>query len=280
MTGKSVVSATQLPISAADNFIQQAIQSNAPVETLERLMALKERYDAAESKKAYIAAMQRFQSMKPNLTKATKVSFNTTKGTTEYNFCSLVDIERALKEPLESCGLSYRFENFAEHGAFGVRCIVTHEQGHSESTQMAAPSDTSGNKNVIQGIGSTSTYLMRYTLIASFALVTADTDDDGASNSELPLKRLLDQSQALHNIDTFRAVLMLKEALADDNYDTAAMVIHSMGQEAFSKLWVAPTKGGIFTTQEIAKIKSNECGAKRTEYALKIAEQSKAVEAA
>lgn len=258
--------ANVVPIpSSADNFIAQAIQSNAPVETLERLMALKERYDATEAKKAYISAMGKFQANKPDLIRASKVSFG--QGKTAYNFCSLSDMEKALKAPLGKCGLTYRFENFMEDGAFGVRCIVTHEQGHSESTQMVAPADSSGNKNAIQGIGSTSTYLMRYTLIAAFALTTADEDDDGASNSDLPLKRVIDQNSRLHNIDTLKVVLSLKEALAIEDYDTAVEYLHHMGQDLMTALWLAPTKGGIFTTKEIAQMRSNEFAAKRSEYA-------------
>lgn len=251
-----------------DSFIVQAIQNNAPVETLEKLMLLKERYEAGEAKKAYIQAMQNFQTVKPDLKRTSEVKFSTSKGTTEYKFCSLSDIEKALKGPLSECGLTYRFENTNTDGTFGVRCIVTHVQGHSECTEMAAPADTSGNKNAIQAIGSTSTYLMRYTLIAAFALTTADEDDDGASNSELPLIRLISQSQALHNLDTLRAVVSLKEALAEEEYSSAAMYLHHLGQEVVSALWIAPTKGGIFTTEEIARIKSNECAAKRTEYAM------------
>jgi len=249
-----------------DSFIVQAIQNNAPVETLEKLMLLKERYEAGEAKKAYIQAMQAFQSLKPDLKRGSEVSFGA--GKTAYKFCSLPDIEKALKGPLSDCGLTYRFENFTDESRFGVRCIVTHVQGHSECTEMAAPADTSGNKNAIQAIGSTSTYLMRYTLIAAFALTTADEDDDGASNSELPLIRLIAQSQALHNLDTLRAVVSLKEALAEEEYSSAAMYLHHLGQEVVSALWIAPTKGGIFTTEEIARIKSNECAAKRTEYAM------------
>lgn len=251
-----------------DSFIVQAIQSNAPVETLEKLMMLKERYDASEAKKAYIQAMQKFQTVKPELKRTSNVKFSTSKGTTEYNFCSLSDIEKALKVPLSECGLTYRFENTSNEGAFGVRCIVTHIQGHSECTEMSAPADSSGNKNAIQAIGSTSSYLMRYTLIAAFALTTADDDDDGASNSELPLKRLIDQSKILHNLDTLRAVVGLKEALAEEEYSSAAMYMHHLGQDVISALWIAPTKGGIFTTEEIARIKCDECAAKRSEYAM------------
>lgn len=255
-------------INSPDSFISQAIQSNAPIETLERLMALKERHDAGQARRDFIDAMQRFQAIKPDLKKSSNVSFNTGKGTTEYSFCSLADMEKALREPLEKCGLSYRYENIAGVGTFGVRCIVTHVSGHSESTEMSAPLDSSGNKNSIQGIGSTSTYLMRYTLIAAFALTTADTDDDGASNSELPLLKLINQSKTLQDLPTLQAVVMVKESIAAADYRTAAEILHHMGSDKLGTLWVAPTKGGIFTTAEIAAIKSNEFSALRSQIAI------------
>ena len=254
--GKELQAPTIHAITPADNFIQQAISSNAPVETLEKLMALKERYDAAEAKKSFIKAMQKFQSIKPELKRSASVSFGA--GKTAYNFCPLSEIEKQLAGPLSECGLSYRFENFNGESTFGVRCIVTHEGGHSESTAMSAPADQSGNKNSIQAIGSTSTYLMRYTVIAAFALTTADDDDDGQNNSELPYKRVIDQSHTLHDLDTFRAVLAIKEGLAADDYEGTAEIVHHMGQEKIGTLWIAPTKGGIFTTAEIAKMKSSE----------------------
>jgi len=59
-----------------------------------------------------------------------------------------------------------------------VTCILSHELGHSEDgNSLTAPPDCSGNKNGVQGIASTSTFLERYTLKASLGLAT--TDDDG-----------------------------------------------------------------------------------------------------
>jgi hypothetical protein len=53
--------------------------------------------------------------------------------------------------------------------------------GHSEETTLSAPSDTTGSKNPIQAIGSTITYLERYTLLALTGLATYDQDDDAQS---------------------------------------------------------------------------------------------------
>ena len=50
---------------------------------------------------------------------------------------------------------------------------------------MSASADTSGSKNSIQAIGSTVSYLERYTLYAILGLASADQDDDGHSAAEL-----------------------------------------------------------------------------------------------
>ena len=51
--------------------------------------------------------------------------------------------------------------------------------GHSEETTLKAPPDTSGSKNSIQAIGSTVTYLERYTLLAATGMAAAGMDNDG-----------------------------------------------------------------------------------------------------
>lgn len=243
-------------ISNPDQFISQAIASGSGVDTLERLFGLRERWETSEARKAYFRAMQQFQSIKPTLNKSAEVSFG--QGKTAYKFCPLPEIEKALKEPLADCGLSYRFENGITETMFSVTCIVSHVDGHSERTTMSAPADDSGNKNKIQGIGSTMTYLMRYTLIAAFGLTSADEDNDGRTNSDLPYQRVLQQNAHLRDIDTLRAVLGIKESLAEEDYYTACEYIYSMPEELQNALWVAPTAGGIFTTEERKTIKEGE----------------------
>lgn len=244
--------------------LEAAVANGASVDALEKLMALQERHEANEARKQFYAAMQNFQGVKPELKRSSNVNFSTQKGTTNYNFCALPDIERALKEPLGECGLSYRFENFTETDAIGVRCIVSHVSGHSEATAMRAPSDASGNKNAIQAIGSTTTYLMRYTLIAAFGLTTADEDNDGATNSDLPLLTLLKHNEVVRN--NMEVILCIKQALAENDYQEVAMYFDGMKEEDRNALWVAPSKGGIFTTAERAAIKSDEFNTARNAY--------------
>ena len=156
-----------------DNYIAMAIEKGADIDQLEKLMNLKERYDAGEAKKAFFEAMSEFQSIVPTIKKTSSVKY----GTTDYKFAPLGSIAEQIREPMYKCGLSYRFEQNHEKG-IEVRCIVTHVDGHAESTPMTAQADGSGGKNSIQGIGSTVTYLQRYTLISALGLTTADQDID------------------------------------------------------------------------------------------------------
>ena len=44
---------------------------------------------------------------------------------------------------------------------------------------MAGPADTSGGKNPIQGMGSSSSYLERYTFLQTVGIIGDDMDNDG-----------------------------------------------------------------------------------------------------
>lgn len=252
-------------ISSPDTFITQAITNKAPYEVMQGLFELKIKYEENEAKKAFNVAMVRFQTIKPVLTKGSKVEFKTGKGTTAYKFCSLPDIEKALREPLDECGLCYRFETVHREGMDGQRCIVTHILGHSVYNEMFSESDQSGNKNNIQGLGSAASYLQRYTLTGSFGLTSADVDDDGVASGDMPYFKVLQHNEALR--DNLQPVLALKEALADNDLESAAMYYMELGQEVTEALWIAPTKGGIFTTKEVKQIKSDESAAFRKVYA-------------
>lgn len=247
-------------IQSPDTFIQQAIEKGSDVAVLSGLYDLKQRYDADNAKKAFHEAMAMFQSIRPDLKKTSKVDFNQT----HYKFCSLSEIEKQIKEPLSECGLSFRYENVKEDGETGLTCIVTHVLGHSERTTLFAPVDSSGAKNTIQAIGSRNTYLQRYTLVSALALTSADEDDDGVSSGDMPYVKLLEHNEAVR--ENLLAIQAIKESLAEEDYENAAMYLYEMGKDVATALWIAPTKGGIFTTKEREQMKSNEFGAARTAY--------------
>ena len=61
-----------------------------------------------------------------------------------------------------------------------MTCVLTHVLGHSERVPMQSGRDESGGKNSIQGLGSTVTYLQRYTLLAATGMAVKGPDNDGA----------------------------------------------------------------------------------------------------
>lgn len=87
-----------------------------------------------------------------------------------------------------------------EPGSISVTCIVTHEMGHSESTSLSGPPDSSGKKNSIQEIGSTVSYLERYTLFAITGLAATDQDDDGEGSGPISAKDASEYEKAVEDL--------------------------------------------------------------------------------
>ena len=159
--------------------IELAISKGADLEKLDKLLTLQERYNAMEAKKAYNQAMSEFKANPPKIDKDKTVSF----GNTKYNHASLSNVTEKINGELSKHGLSASW-SVKQNGVISVTCKITHVKGHSEETTLTAPADTSGSKNSIQSIGSTLTYLERYTLLALTGLATYDEDDDGQAATE------------------------------------------------------------------------------------------------
>ena len=158
--------------------IQVALERGLDVETLERLMALKERHEANEARKAYVAAMAAFKANPPKIVKDRQVRTKLkTGGVMEYRHASLANVVDAVSAGLGEHGLSAAWATEQEGRLVKVMCTITHEMGHVEKVSLSAPPDDSGLKNPIQQVGSTVTYLQRYTLMAAVGLAAADMDD-------------------------------------------------------------------------------------------------------
>jgi hypothetical protein len=160
--------------------IELAISKGADLEKLDKLLTLQERYDTMEAKKAYNRAMSEFKANPPKIDKDKKVSYLQVK----YSHASLANVTEKINGELSKYGLSASW-SVKQNGTISVTCKITHVKGHSEETTLSASADNSGSKNSIQAIGSTLTYLERYTLLALTGLATFDGDDDGAGVAEL-----------------------------------------------------------------------------------------------
>jgi len=164
--------------------LELAIQKGVDTVQLEKLMELQERWEKKEAKKKFFEALSVFQSKVPILNKNKTANIRSEKGSFSYKYSDLGNIGNKIKTVLLECGLSYRWEFKPNAGKMEVTCLLSHKDGHTETTSMEASLDNSGSKNAIQQIGSTHTYLQRYTLIGALGLTTADQDNDGKGTPE------------------------------------------------------------------------------------------------
>lgn len=144
----------------------------------ERLMDLHERWEKGQARRAFDEAIAAAKAEIPVIAKNREVDFTSQKGRTHYRHEDLAEIARTVDPVLARHGLSYRFRtSSAVNEPVSVTCILSHKDGHSEENTLFAGRDDSGNKNSIQAIGSTITYLQRYTLKAALGLAAAQDDD-------------------------------------------------------------------------------------------------------
>ena len=217
-------------ITTPANLLQIAVEQNADIDKLEKLMNLQDRWKANQDRQEFFEAFTLFQSKVPALKKS-KQGHNS-------KYAPLSDIAEQIKSTMFECGLSYRFEQKQyENGTIEITCIVSHVSGHCERNTMTSVADTSGSKNGIQAIGSTVSYLQRYTLIGALGIATADEDMDGRlamaggnfiSDTELAeLEGLL--SSAAANRDKFMAHFKIKELrdLPSSRYTQATAMLRS-----------------------------------------------------
>lgn len=160
--------------------LQQAIAQGVDVEKLGALMALQERYEANEARKAFVSALNAFKADPPIIYKNTQVDFTSAKGRTHYKHATLDNVSGLIGAGLAKVGIAHRWDTEQrEGGMIRVTCILTHALGHSERVWLEAGRDDSGNKNSIQAVVSTVTYLQRQTLLSASGMAVSNTDDDG-----------------------------------------------------------------------------------------------------
>jgi hypothetical protein len=159
------------------DMVNRAVVSGASMDVLEKLMLLQERWEASQARKAFDAAVADAKAEIPAIVR-------NKSGHNDKRYADFAAIAGVVDPIISKFGLSYRFRT-QQNDRIHVTCVLSHKAGHFEETTLAGPADGSGNKNAIQAIGSTLTYLQRYSLIQALGLAVAD-DDDGkqAANVE------------------------------------------------------------------------------------------------
>lgn len=167
-------------VASVEGFISQAIANNVPVETMERLLAMRKDLKAEQAREAYIGAMAKFQSECPTIQKTKEV--RTRNGEVAYAYAPIESIVAQVKDALKDNGFSYSTNMEMFEHSVKVVVKVQHVHGHSESTEMTVPL---GTKTAVmsdsQVVAAASTFAKRYAFLNAFGILTGDQDNDGAA---------------------------------------------------------------------------------------------------
>lgn len=167
------------------SLVAMAMQKGYEPALIEKMMELERQNHQEQARRAYFEAMAAWKANAPEIKKDRAVGFDTKKGTkTSYRHASLFNVATSINKSMSPFGLHVSWKTVQDEKGITVTCSITHSMGHSESTSLTAGPDQSGNKNSIQAVGSTVTYLERYTVLALTGLATQDQDDDAKESEQ------------------------------------------------------------------------------------------------
>jgi len=206
----------QLPIAPAASegaavlsvIERMAVNPDIDIDKLEKLMEMHERIIARSARAAYSKALSEMQAELPEVTERGAIEIREKDAKGERNgrviqstsYALWEDINEAIKPVLAKFGfaLSFRTGQSAD-GRVTVTGILSHREGHQEETTMVLQHDSTGSKNAVQAIGSSTSYGKRYTAAALLNLTSRGGDDDGRAAGE-PAKITEEQRNELQKL--------------------------------------------------------------------------------
>ena len=155
-----------------------ALDPRVDMDKMERLLAMQERIFDRNARMAYASALAVMQPKMPVITE--RGGIKNKEGQIQSKYALWEDINDSIKPLLAEHGfaLSFRTGTTTE-GKITVTGILSHREGHQEETTISLPHDSSGNKNAVQAVGSSTSYGKRYTATALLNITSRGEDDDG-----------------------------------------------------------------------------------------------------
>lgn len=175
-------------------------------------------------------------------------------------YASLEAVWDTLRQHLQAAGLVVsQMPGQVRDGHITVQTVVAHaESGETLSSAIQVPIA----KPDAQGVGSAITYACRYSLMAVFGL--PPTDDDGeAARHDNPreVKRYAPDGTPVPTLaeameSCAESIAAIRKAFEEGDDPYALQVWSELSAAEKMALWVAPSKGGPFTTEQRNKIHS------------------------
>lgn len=171
-----VLPTSQAMVTTPAQLLAIAVNQNADLDKLEKLMALQERWESNEARKAFNVAVAEFKKNPPDIIKDKE---NKQYGSKYATLANLVNNGSAALAPY---GLTVDWKVDQQGQQIKVTCILKHALGHSEEVSITGMPDESGAKNKLQQIKSTITYLKGETFQCVTGVTARDCPGDNDGN--------------------------------------------------------------------------------------------------
>ncbi len=216
--------------------IREAIASKVDPATLSALLAVRQAWEADESRKAYFSAVSDFQCSAPIVEKGDDANGKP--------YARMDRIWRTVRPLLGKLGLSptWQVSEFrAEFGLCHLEGTLSHRSGHSVPLRFDMPvpdAITNGSGRAVQNkaqvFASAMTYAQRYATCFALGIVTGE-DDDG-NGGVLTTIDLAEQKEIKDKLDACRGVPSWTQEREDVFWRFVAVPTLASGNHDLSKL--------------------------------------------
>jgi hypothetical protein len=176
-------------VAAGMEMLRQNPSPEAFVATMDHLLAVQERHEANEARKAYAAAIVAVKRDLPSV-----IGYDAQNKFAGYKYSTLAAIVDAVTSKLSEHGLSVAWDASTQPpGTVTVTCRITHSAGHVEAsspmtsnTENTTTAAGKEKKTPVQAIMSTTTTLKRVTLMNMLGISSGEERTDEASERDEP----------------------------------------------------------------------------------------------
>lgn len=185
--------------------VQQIVASpNAKdqVEVMKELLAMKERQEDREAKRAFADALTDLQAEMPQVNKNAEIRV---KGVLRSKYASIEDLDDVIRPLMLKYGFAFSMSEVGIKDTMReFSGTLLHRAGHEKTLSVHMPLDKSDFRSAVQSEGSTISYARRQLYKAHFNIIERGTDDDGSGQSletitedqEMDLNAKLDEVKA------------------------------------------------------------------------------------
>ena len=173
--------------------LAQAIDKNLPIESMERLLAMRREMKAEWARDQFFTALAGFQRECPIVEKKRKVMDRDKVTKAEkglrYSYAAIEDLTAQAGPAMERWGFSWTCKPAQTDGHVKAIVYAHHKDGHMEITEFEIPIDPDAYMSDPQKAAAALTFATRYAFKAAFGIQTKGEDNDVQRSEEEPRRK-------------------------------------------------------------------------------------------